>query len=195
MRINLAIVGIGEPLEERKHSSGEGEGLPAFGLKNYNNKREMLLQGDGAQSKAKWDRGSGAGASSDPSASVVPDSRKMVSPPLSPSFSVDSTSRDTRNRGSHTPSDCASAGVDPFRAGVTRLADVRSAFEEAQRLHFMAFDKLKSGLLRCEARLWKALDEERSLRLLCDEKEVELVHLRYLLSRSLNYKNYLKEQL
>nr|XP_009778368.1 PREDICTED: differentially expressed in FDCP 6 homolog [Nicotiana sylvestris] len=38
----------------------------------------------------------------------------------------------------------------------------------------VAFDKLKSGLLRGEASLRKALDEERSLRLLCDEKEVEL---------------------
>ncbi|XP_070023158.1 uncharacterized protein [Nicotiana sylvestris] len=42
-----------------------------------------------------------------------------------------------------------------------------------------AFDKLKSGLLRCEAMLRKALDEERSLRLLCEEKEVELAHLQY----------------
>ncbi|XP_075077618.1 bidirectional sugar transporter SWEET17-like [Nicotiana tabacum] len=42
-----------------------------------------------------------------------------------------------------------------------------------------AFDKLKSGLLCCEARLRKALDEERSLRHLCYVKEVELVHLQY----------------
>ncbi|XP_070019900.1 uncharacterized protein [Nicotiana sylvestris] len=53
----------------------------------------------------------------------------------------------------------------------------------------------KSGLLSRGARLRKALDEERSLRLLCDEKEVELVRLRYEVSRSLNYKKYLKEQL
>ncbi|XP_070014994.1 kinetochore protein SLK19-like [Nicotiana sylvestris] len=41
------------------------------------------------------------------------------------------------------------------------------------------FDKLKSKLLCYEARLRKALDEERSLRLLYDEKEFELVHLQY----------------
>ncbi|XP_070008100.1 protein CROWDED NUCLEI 4-like [Nicotiana sylvestris] len=33
-----------------------------------------------------------------------------------------------------------------------------------------AFDKLKSELLRCEARLRKALDVEKSLRLLCDKR-------------------------
>ncbi|XP_070002526.1 uncharacterized protein [Nicotiana sylvestris] len=38
-----------------------------------------------------------------------------------------------------------------------------------------AFDKLKSELLRHEARLWKALDRDKSLRLLCTRKEGELL--------------------
>ncbi|XP_075076788.1 uncharacterized protein LOC107760066 [Nicotiana tabacum] len=58
-----------------------------------------------------------------------------------------------------------------------------------------AFNKLKSGLLHCEVRLQKALDKERSLRLLCDEKKVELVDLQCEVGRSLNYENHLKEQL
>nr|XP_016489588.1 PREDICTED: uncharacterized protein LOC107809461 isoform X3 [Nicotiana tabacum] len=163
----------------RSRSSEEEEGLPAFGLKNDNNKQKMLLQGNGTQSKAKRDRGFGAEASFEPATSIVPGFGKMVSPLLSPSFFIDSTSRDTRNSGSHTLRNRASTGVDPFRAEGTGLADMRSAFEEAQRLHFVAFDKLKSGLLRCKAKMRKALDEERYLRLLCDEKEVELVHLLY----------------
>ncbi|XP_070014138.1 uncharacterized protein [Nicotiana sylvestris] len=110
-------------------------------------------------SRAKRDRGFEAGSSFDLAAFAVPDFGKMVSLPLSPSFSVDSTLRDTRNPGLHMPSDVASTGVNPFRAGGTGSAE--------------AFDKLKSGLLRCEARLRKALDEERSLRPLCDEKELQ----------------------
>ncbi|XP_070020235.1 uncharacterized protein [Nicotiana sylvestris] len=41
-----------------------------------------------------------------------------------------------------------------------------------------AFDKLKFELLRPEARLQKALDREKSLRLNCDKREKELIHLR-----------------
>lgn len=51
-----------------------------------------------------------------------------------------------------------------------------------------------SELLQREAMLRKVLDEERSLRLLCYEKEVELAHLWYEVSWSLNYVSYLKEQ-
>nr|XP_009801571.1 PREDICTED: uncharacterized protein LOC104247305 isoform X1 [Nicotiana sylvestris] len=121
----------------RSRSSEEEEGLPAFGLKNDNNKQKMLLQGNGTQSKAKRDRGFGAEASFEPATSIVPGFGKMVSPLLSPSFFIDSTSRDTRNSGSHTLRNRASTGVDPFRAEGTGLADMRSAFEEAQRLHFV----------------------------------------------------------
>ncbi|XP_070017346.1 uncharacterized protein [Nicotiana sylvestris] len=39
----------------------------------------------------------------------------------------------------------------------------------------LAFGKLKSELLRRDARLWKALDGEKSLRLLCTKKEDELL--------------------
>ncbi|XP_070022662.1 uncharacterized protein [Nicotiana sylvestris] len=57
-----------------------------------------------------------------------------------------------------------------------------------------AFNKLKSELLRCETRLRKAVDGKKSLKLLCDEREDELAHLRYEASRSLNYESYLEEQ-
>ncbi|XP_019259882.1 PREDICTED: uncharacterized protein LOC109237939 [Nicotiana attenuata] len=57
-----------------------------------------------------------------------------------------------------------------------------------------AFDKLKSKLLRCEARLRKALDGEKSLRLLCDKRARELIHLRYEMNRSQNYKGCLERQ-
>ncbi|XP_070017457.1 uncharacterized protein [Nicotiana sylvestris] len=59
----------------------------------------------------------------------------------------------------------------------------------------MAFDKLKSELLRSEARLRKALDGEKSLRLLCDKRAKELRHLRYEMNRILNYEGHLKKQL
>ncbi|XP_070006280.1 uncharacterized protein [Nicotiana sylvestris] len=57
-----------------------------------------------------------------------------------------------------------------------------------------AFDKLKSELLRREARLRKALDEEKSLRLLCDKKGKELRHLWYEMNRCLNYEGHLEKQ-
>ncbi|XP_075088242.1 uncharacterized protein LOC142170271 [Nicotiana tabacum] len=83
---------------------------------------------------------------------------------------------DTRNPGSHTSSNRALTRAISFKTEGTGLAGVHSAFVEAQRLHFVASDKLEYGLLRCEARLWKDMDKERSLRLLYDEKEVKLVH-------------------
>ncbi|XP_070025793.1 uncharacterized protein [Nicotiana sylvestris] len=42
-----------------------------------------------------------------------------------------------------------------------------------------AFNKLKSELLHRETRLRKVVDGEKSLRLLCNEREDELAHLRY----------------
>ncbi|XP_070029433.1 uncharacterized protein [Nicotiana sylvestris] len=62
-----------------------------------------------------------------------------------------------------------------------RLLALEKRFLSCRRLHFpsKAFDKLKFELLRCEARLRKALDREKSLRLLCDERGKELRHLRY----------------
>ncbi|XP_070020250.1 uncharacterized protein [Nicotiana sylvestris] len=58
-----------------------------------------------------------------------------------------------------------------------------------------AFNKLKSELLRHEARLRKVIDREKSLRLFCDKRKDELAYLRYEASRSLNYESYLEEQL
>ncbi|XP_070020791.1 uncharacterized protein [Nicotiana sylvestris] len=49
-----------------------------------------------------------------------------------------------------------------------------SGNEEFKLLTFDAFDRLKSELLRCEAPLREALDREKSLKLLCAEKESEL---------------------
>ncbi|XP_070020764.1 MAR-binding filament-like protein 1-1 [Nicotiana sylvestris] len=57
-----------------------------------------------------------------------------------------------------------------------------------------AFDKLKSGLLCCEAKLHKALNGEKSLRLLCDKKTREPIHLRSELDRSRNYEGNLEKQ-
>nr|XP_009780186.1 PREDICTED: uncharacterized protein LOC104229270 [Nicotiana sylvestris] len=92
----------------------------------------------------------------------VKQSRGMQYNRFSEYLMKESTSRDVRNPGSYTPSDCASTRVNPFRAEGTGLAD--------------AFDKLKSKLLHHDVGLRKALDEERYLR---HEKEIELAHLRY----------------
>ncbi|XP_070029330.1 uncharacterized protein [Nicotiana sylvestris] len=80
-----------------------------------------------------------------------------------------------------------SAGADD-----TELVDAKSTFEEAQRLCSMAFDKLKSELLHCEAKFHKALSGERSLRLLCDKETRELTHLRLELDRSRDYEETLE---
>ncbi|XP_070030160.1 uncharacterized protein [Nicotiana sylvestris] len=162
--------GIEEPFEVRPRSSGEGEGLTTPELKNDKNKQEKLLQGDSTQSKAEWDRGFRAEASFGPTVSVVPGSGKRVFLLLSPSFSVDSTSGDTRNPGSHTPSDRALIRVN------------------------LSGPKELDWLLRCEARLLKALNDERSLRLLCDEKEVKLVHLQYELYKKAKALKHLQDE-
>ncbi|XP_070013885.1 uncharacterized protein [Nicotiana sylvestris] len=57
------------------------------------------------------------------------------------------------------------------------------------------FDKLKSEQLRCEAKLRKALNGEKSLRLLCDKKTRELIHLRSKLDRSHDYEGILEKRL
>ncbi|XP_070010137.1 uncharacterized protein [Nicotiana sylvestris] len=61
--------------------------------------------------------------------------------------------------------------------GDTKPLNIGSAFGEAQRLGFMAFDRLKSELLRYEARLRRTSDREKSLNLLCAKKESELVSI------------------
>lgn len=114
------------------------------------------------------------------------------------------------------PSGHASNEVSSSRAKGAGLTEVCSAFEEVRRLHFavsfgtgfpnlashlpyrafllQAFDSLRSEILCHGARLQKALDKGRSLRLLCEEKEVELTHWRYEAYRSSNYESYLMEQ-
>ncbi|XP_070008140.1 uncharacterized protein [Nicotiana sylvestris] len=57
-----------------------------------------------------------------------------------------------------------------------------------------AIDKLKSELLYCEARLRKALDGGKSLRLLCDKRGKELRHLWYEANQSLNYESHLEKR-
>lgn len=52
---------------------------------------------------------------------------------------------------------------------------------------------LKFEMLCHEVRLRKALDEEKTLRRLHDEREVELAYLQCEVSHSLNYESYLKE--
>ncbi|XP_070010209.1 uncharacterized protein [Nicotiana sylvestris] len=73
--------------------------------------------------------------------------------------------------------------------------DARSLLADAIESEDEAFDQLKSDLLRRETRLRKAVDGEKSLRLLCNEREDELAHLPYEASQSLNYESYLEEQL
>ncbi|XP_070025244.1 uncharacterized protein [Nicotiana sylvestris] len=87
---------------------------------------------------------------------------------------VESTSKDIRGQGppksSGVSSDHVPTKVGSTRAGETRTVDACSTFEEAQRLCSVAFDKLKSKLLRCQARLRKALDGKKTLRFLCDKR-------------------------
>ncbi|XP_070029491.1 uncharacterized protein [Nicotiana sylvestris] len=59
----------------------------------------------------------------------------------------------------------------------------------------LAFDKLKSELLHCEAKMRKALNGEKSLRLLCDKKIRELTHLRSELDQSRDYEGILEKQM
>lgn len=137
MHIKLAVIGIEEPSEAMSFSYGEGKGSPAPGLMNDNNKREMFFQGGGAQRRARRNRGFGAEASSEPGTSVISSSVKKISPLLSPSFSVCTTSGDARTPGSHTPSDRASTGIASFKDEGTRLVGVLLAFKDARRLHFV----------------------------------------------------------
>ncbi|XP_070014750.1 spindle pole body component 110-like [Nicotiana sylvestris] len=68
--------------------------------------------------------------------------------------------------------------VDPLPSEGGKPSDISLAFSEALHLARMAFDKLKSELLRSEALLREALDREQSLKILCVEKQSELVSLR-----------------
>ncbi|XP_070003039.1 uncharacterized protein [Nicotiana sylvestris] len=90
------------------------------------------------------------------------------------------------------PSRSASSGSTG--ADETKPVDAKSTFEEAQWICSMAFDKLKSELLCYEAKLHKALNGEKSLRLLCDKKTRELIHLRSELDRSRDYEGNLEKQ-
>ncbi|XP_070013063.1 uncharacterized protein [Nicotiana sylvestris] len=68
-------------------------------------------------------------------------------------------------------------------------------FEKARRLHFTAFDMIRSELLHQGARLRNALEKGDPLRLLSKDKEVKLMHWRYEAYRSSNHESYLTEQL
>ncbi|XP_070002533.1 MAR-binding filament-like protein 1-1 [Nicotiana sylvestris] len=92
----------------------------------------------------------------------------------------------------YTPNQSASGGS--IRADETEQVDTKSTFEEAQRLCSMAFNKLKSELLRCGAKLRKALNGEKSLRLVYDKKTRELIHLRSELDQSRDYEGNLEKQ-
>ncbi|XP_070005668.1 uncharacterized protein [Nicotiana sylvestris] len=112
---------------------------------------------------------------------------------------VEGTSRDVRDQGlpesSGVSSDHVSTEIGSPRAGETGPVDACSTFEEAHWLCSVDFDKLKSKLLRYETRLWKTLDEEKSLRCFCEKRAKELIHLRYEMNRSLNYEGRLERQL
>nr|XP_016434680.1 PREDICTED: eukaryotic translation initiation factor 5B-like [Nicotiana tabacum] len=58
------------------------------------------------------------------------------------------------------------------------LNDASTLFEEAHRLFSQAITKFKAKLSQCEAELKKSSDEEKALRLLCDQKEEEIKDLR-----------------
>ncbi|XP_070010696.1 uncharacterized protein [Nicotiana sylvestris] len=78
------------------------------------------------------------------------------------------------------------------------LQDVVDAAKEKrvkmEEMFKKAFDKLKSELLHREVRLRKALDEEKSLRLLCDEREIELAYLRYEFQKKAKGLEYLRDE-
>ncbi|XP_070005001.1 uncharacterized protein [Nicotiana sylvestris] len=72
----------------------------------------------------------------------------------------------SRYKGHPEPPSSSTEGT----LGEAKPSDVCSTFGEAQQLSSM----IKSDLLCCEARMRKALDGEKSLRLLCTKKEDEL---------------------
>ncbi|XP_070009877.1 uncharacterized protein [Nicotiana sylvestris] len=79
--------------------------------------------------------------------------------------------------------------------------DAATCKEDATTMHTMvydmsmAFDRLKAGLLHCEAPLRDARDREQSLKLLCAAKESELVSLRREVDRSRAREALLEKQL
>ncbi|XP_075092245.1 uncharacterized protein LOC142172512 [Nicotiana tabacum] len=87
------------------------------------------------------------------------------------------------------PKDMQPISIPPFRMALAELRELKEQLKDLLEKGFIrpsvspwgasAFDKLKSELLRREARLRKALNGEKSLRLLCDKRGKELRHLRY----------------
>ncbi|XP_070014115.1 uncharacterized protein [Nicotiana sylvestris] len=77
--------------------------------------------------------------------------------------------------------------------------ELRATLEKASRekaaLAEQAFDRLMSELLCYKARLRKASDREKSLKLLCARKESELVSLRCETDRSRSRESYFERQL
>ncbi|XP_070004818.1 uncharacterized protein [Nicotiana sylvestris] len=75
-----------------------------------------------------------------------------------------------------------------LRASIEGVHEERTSFAE------QTFDKLKSELLCYQARLRKAVDGEKSFRLICDKRWKKLRHLWYEANRSLNYESHLEKQ-
>ncbi|XP_070007704.1 uncharacterized protein [Nicotiana sylvestris] len=109
----------------------------------------------------------------------IPQARKGEGPSLPDLAAGSRTSGSTlKGMGFDVSPPNQSSSSCSIEADETEPVDAKSTFEEAQRLCSMAFDKLKSELFHCEAKLRKALNGEKSLRLLCDKKTRELIHLR-----------------
>ncbi|XP_019258160.1 PREDICTED: MAP7 domain-containing protein 2-like [Nicotiana attenuata] len=89
---------------------------------------------------------------------------------------------------------------NPFQgcyAGIEDANDLNHAssiFEEAQRLLSRDIVKIRAELSQCEAELKKVLGEEKSLRLLCSQKEEELKDLRTTLAKAQKSESELDEQ-
>ncbi|XP_019241232.1 PREDICTED: protein fluG-like [Nicotiana attenuata] len=143
--------GIGGFSEVRSCLLGEGEELSASGPNN-NNKRKEPPQTDDAYRRMCLALRLSEDASPEPAA---PEARNEGSlPPASPP--VEGTSRDAQGWRPHVSSDRVPTGSGFTGFDGTRLADVRSTFEEAQRLYSEALNKLKSELLHREVGLQKA---------------------------------------
>ncbi|XP_070022864.1 uncharacterized protein [Nicotiana sylvestris] len=140
---------IGEFSKMRPYPLGEEEGSSASGPRN-DNKWKGSSNDEDAHSEASPARRLKGDVSAELTSPKASSLRRMAPPLPSSSFPIEGTSRDTS---------VLSSSSSPVE-GTSRDTGFLLSFSPP------AFDKLKSELLRREARLRKALDEEKSLGLL-----------------------------
>ncbi|XP_070013190.1 COP1-interactive protein 1-like [Nicotiana sylvestris] len=165
--------GIREFSEMRSFPLREEEGSSASGPRNDNKQKESLNDEDAYSEPIPARRLKGDVSAE--LAALEASSLGKMAPPLSPSsIPIECTSRDTSvlplcsSRVEGTSRDVRGQGP-PKLSGVSSEHVPTEISSTGAGETMPAFNKLNFELLRHEARLRKALDEEKSLRLLCDK--------------------------